>query len=101
MHPEQKQWIEINTPLGIALGYPECCVKNFGLHSPGYMRAGHADRTKMQECYKAGCIDGKFTGFIPCYTHAVQINSGKIKLTDLVKNRSSEFPPFPLYGNHE
>lgn len=48
--------------------------------------------------YDAGCINGQFTGFIPCSHHAKQILAGEITLESLIQNRSESFPAFPNYA---
>ena len=44
--------------------------------------------------YKAGCINGDFTGFVPCKEHAKQIVMGKITLESLIQNRNKDFKPW-------
>lgn len=96
----QQDWYEENAPLGHGLGYPECCIKAFCNQPPQLLEIlGVNDNDRLR--YKAACIDGKFTGFIPCTIHAKEILSGKITLVSLLKNRKSHFPEFPLFGNHE
>ena len=51
--------------------------------------------------YDAACIDGKYTGFIPCSKCAEKIMKGEIKVQDLIKNRWFLFEPFPNHGNPE
>ena len=46
--------------------------------------------------YKSGCLDGVFTGFIPCSKHAQEVLSGKIKLNDLIQDRDEDLFPFPI-----
>lgn len=92
-----KQWTDENAPIGHNLGYPECCIKEFCEQPPVLMR--HSEPTKNdQKRYKAGCVNGKFSGFIPCKEHAKQILMCKIKLHDLidVKKRDPNLPVFPL-----
>jgi hypothetical protein len=90
----QEKWFKINEPTGKALGYPDCCIKAFGDNAPELM-TGKPPKEVIQR-YNAGCINGVFTGFIPCIEHAKQIIHGKIKLTELIKNRKEDLPPFPF-----
>jgi hypothetical protein len=89
-----KEWTRINAPLGIELGYPLCCVNEFCQQPPFVLNNQKPSKTD-QKRYKAACINGQYSGFIPCAFHASQINAGKMNLSDLVKNRSDEFPEFP------
>jgi len=92
----QDDWFEENSPFGIELGYPKCCIKEFCDQPPILLE--HSKRTKDDmRRYKAACINGNFTGFIPCKIHAKEITTGKIKLEDLIENRNTEFPPFPNF----
>lgn len=87
-------YLKINAPLGKALGYPDCCIKEFCDQPPIFLKH-HTPTKDDQRRYKSGCINGVFTGFIPCSFHAKEITMGRIKLESLINNRSSEFPPFP------
>lgn len=89
-----KKWTETNKPFGLELGYPECCVHEFCQDAPEILKTRKPNKTDKRR-YKAGCINGEFTGFIPCAEHAKLITMGKIKLESLVVNRNPEFPPFP------
>jgi hypothetical protein len=87
-------WFKINEPSGKMCGYPDCCIREFGNDSPESLKK----RTKTKDDvmrYNAGCVNGKFTGFIPCKEHAKQIISGKITLASLIKNRDINLPKFP------
>lgn len=90
----QDNWFAENSPIGIELGYPECCIKEFCAQPPIYLKY-HKPSKDDQRRYKAGCINGVFTGFIPCAFHAKEITTGKITLKSLIKNRSDKFPEFP------
>ena len=99
LQQEQKEWFEINAPLGKALGYPDCCIKAFCDQPPALLNSGKYKATKDDyRRYKAACINGKFTGLIPCAEHAKQIVMGKIMLGDLITNRDMSLPPFPFYA---
>lgn len=95
-----KAWREENEPLGKELGYPKCCISDFCSQPPELLkRTGPTAIDTMR--YEAGCIDGKFTGFIPCYVHAKKIVKGEIALVDLIEGRSEDFPPFPKFGRND
>jgi hypothetical protein len=94
----QQDWFDENAPLGRDLGYPECCVKAFCDQPPALLRERRTPSKDDQIRYKAGCIRGEFTGFIPCINHAKEIVAGRITLASLVKNRHEMFPPFPTWG---
>jgi hypothetical protein len=94
---EQQEWFEINAPFGKQLGYPDCCIKEFCDQPPALLKRNLGNATKDDKRrYKAGCIDGVFTGFIPCAFHAKQITMGKITLASLITNRDITMPRFPL-----
>lgn len=97
MNQIQKKWYDTNMKLGFELGYPKCCIIEFGLAAPEIIHKFPKSIINIR--YEAGCINGKFTGFIPCYRHALMIISGKITLHSLIKNRNPIFPPFPNYAN--
>jgi len=92
---QQQDWFEINAPFGKDLGYPDCCIKEFCDQPPQLLRTNKPTKEDRRR-YKSGLIQGQFTGFIPCSFHAKEITMGKITLVSLIKNRSSEFLPFPL-----
>lgn len=96
----KKEWREENAPLGRECGFPECCINAF-CNQPPVLLQLVGPNSQDHARFKAAKINGKFTGFIPCYKHAVQINSGAITLQSLVNNRNPKLPPFPLFGNHE
>lgn len=96
----KKNWYKINAPVGKDLGYPDCCVKAFCDQPPQLLNiVGVGKAGKMR--YDAGCIDGQFTGFIPCEAHARQIMNGEITLQSLIVNRSPEFTEFPGWGRND
>jgi hypothetical protein len=91
----QENWYRINQPTGKALGYPDCCIKEFCDQPPELLKVlTPTDNDKRR--FIAGCIDGVFTGFIPCNYHAKQIISGNITLNSLIKDRDILLPPFPF-----
>ena len=90
----KRDWRETNTPLGRALGYPECCIKEFCAQPPIVLKNKKPTKDDRRR-YKAGCIDGVFSGFIPCAFHARKITMGKITLQSLIFGRDPSFPPFP------
>lgn len=91
-----EEWTAENAPLGKELGYPDCCIREFCNQPPALLR--HSGVTKDdQRRYKAGCINGQFTGFVPCSFHAREIVMGKITLESLIKDRNIVFGTFPNY----
>lgn len=98
MQEHKDAWFEENAPFGRELGYPECCIKEFCDQPPALLKKNLGKATKDDKRrYKAGCIDGVFTGFIPCKEHAKQIVMGKITLQSLIQNRNKDFNPFPNF----
>ena len=93
-------WYEENEPLGRTLGYPDCCIDEFCDQPPELLKKYGTDKNDTLR-YDAGCINGKFTGFIPCINHAQQIMDAKIILTSLIKDRLLTYPEFPYYGRNE
>ena len=93
----QQEWYELNAPTGRALGYPECCIKAFGNQPPKLLEISGPPTKQDIKRYQAGCINGQFTGFIPCGDHANKILSGQLALKDLIKNRNPELPVFPNF----
>lgn len=91
---KKKEWFEENAPFGRQLGYPECCIKAFCNQPPALIEL-HGLNDIDRKRYDAACINGVYSGFIPCATHAKEILSGKITLLSLIKNRSKEFNEFP------
>lgn len=92
----KKEWFEINAPLGKRLGYPDCCIKEFCDQPPAVLNQNKKASKDDLMRHESGCIKGEFTGFIPCISHAKQINDDKITLGSLIKNRDSKLPKFPL-----
>jgi len=90
-----KAWDDENRPLGIALGYPDCCVDAFCIQPPEIMKR-HPPTEKDKIRVKASYINGESSGFIPCFTHAQLVLMRHIHLKDLIKYRDSIFLPFPL-----
>lgn len=94
-YPDQKEWKHENEPMGILLGYPQCCIDEFCTQSPRYLKSNKANPKDFLR-YKAAHLNGKYTGFIPCYKHALQVLEGQTQLADLIKDRDKNFLPFPL-----
>lgn len=92
----QDEWYKENAPFGKELGYPECCIKEFCMKPPLVLKYSTPTKDDINR-YNAGCINGQFTGFIPCIQHAKEIMDGKITLASLIKNRNKSFPPFPVF----
>lgn len=95
MQEHKDAWFEENAPFGKELGYPDCCIKEFCDQPPALLRRMKEPTKDDKRRYKAGCINGEFTGFIPCAFHAKQITMGKITLQSLIQNRSEKFGQFP------
>lgn len=89
-----EEWTVENAPYGKKLGYPDCCIKEFCEQSPLVLKESKITQSDHDR-FAAAKIDGEYSGFIPCIAHAKEILSGKITLASLIKDRSSEFPPFP------
>lgn len=89
-----EDWTAENTPLGKELGYPDCCIKEFCNQPPAFLKHNKPNKDDLRR-YKAGCINGQFTGFIPCAFHAKEITTGKITIQSLIKDRNQNLPPFP------
>lgn len=89
------EWFKVNQPFGKKLGYPDCCIKEFCNQPPAVMARMKEPSKDDKRRYKAGFMNGEFTGFIPCSSHAREINMGKITLESLIKDRSPDYPPFP------
>lgn len=102
---EIENWTKENEPLGKKLGYPKCCVKAFCELPPELLDFRNAIKLPVSEIeklrYTVACIDGKFTGFIPCAKCAKKILKGKINLFSLIdeSKRTKDFPLFPLAFN--
>lgn len=89
-----ENWHRINQPIGQQLGYPQCCIDAFCDLPPELL--SKMTPTKNDEIrYKAGCINGEFSGFIPCLDHALQIKNNEIDIQSLVSNRDPNLKPFP------
>jgi hypothetical protein len=97
MQEHKDAWFEENAPFGKELGYPECCIKEFCDQPPALLKRNKTPSKDDKRRYKAGCINGNFTGFIPCAFHAKEITMGKITLQSLIQNRNKDFNPFPNF----
>jgi hypothetical protein len=99
-----QKWTEINKPIGEMLGYPECCIRAF-CEQPPELLQNSAPTPDDDDRLTASYIDGAYTGFFPCITHAKKILSGEITLISLIdhdkRNNNEEYfiPPFP-HANH-
>lgn len=92
---QQQEWFEINAPMGKQLGYPDCCIKEFCDQPPEWLKKQGAPSKVDLRRFRAGHINGQFTGFIPCAFHAKEIVTGKITLASLIKDRDIFLPLFP------
>lgn len=88
------EFISTSKESGKAYGYPECCIDAFCKQTPGALGNKKPDANDRLR-YAMGHVNGKFSGFVPCLHHARQIMLGKIKLQDLIKNRTVRMP-FPF-----
>jgi len=97
--PEEEKlyWYIENAPLGKFLGYPECCIKEFCDQPPMFFNMNKLTMND-EDRYRASCVDGEYTGFIPCKKHAEEILQGKITLESLIQNRDKNIPPFPIFN---
>jgi hypothetical protein len=77
---DEKTWW---TKVGRALGYPECCIAEFGLYFPTSRQKSAAEST----------------GFIPCPQCTEKVLSRELHLEDLITNRNPALPPFPKAWN--
>lgn len=73
-------------PMGIHLGYPVCCVREFCDHIKHDRMPGRI----------AGDGPWSGTGFIPCAAHRAQILAG-VSVESLITNRRSRHP-FPQFS---
>lgn len=90
----QKKWHKINAPVGKKLGYPDCCIQQFCDQPPELLKLTSVNENDRLR-YDAACINGEYSGFIPCIRHAKQIMAGEITLESLIKNRDADMPAFP------
>ena len=96
MKKHQDDWYRENAPFGRELGYPECCIKAFCDQPPALLKGRTPTQTEKDR-YKAACVNGEFTGFIPCAAHAKEILNAKRTLASLIENRNPAFLPFPYF----
>jgi hypothetical protein len=90
----KERWRQQNEPIGKMCGFPQCCIDEFCELPPEIMsirRPTEIDVIKLE----ASKINGKFSGFIPCAHHAIQIMQKKISLQSLIHNRDRKLLPFP------
>lgn len=92
----KEDWYNRNAPLGLDLGYPQCCVNEFCAQPPELLK-GKPTREDIQR-HDAGFLNNQFTGFIPCAKHSREIIAREITLESLIKNRSNEFGQFPNHN---
>ena len=90
---EAKKWYMDNYALGMDLGFPECCVREFSAKTPGFFQPTEADRRRVE----ASMIHGEPSGFIPCHRCAERVLAGEVKLEGLIdkQRRLLIFPQFP------
>lgn len=90
-----QRWTEINTPVGVKLGYPACCIKEF-CEQPPELLERISPTTQDRLRFQAAHVNGSFSGFIPCLKHAHDIIYGNTKLQDIITNRAIDIPNFPF-----
>lgn len=93
---KQKKFLRECANSGLSYGFPRCCVKSFlqsNVDIWNGIEVSSKDRTRLQAAH----VKGVYTGFIPCYDHAVKIISGTITLHSLINyNKRLSGKPFPL-----
>jgi hypothetical protein len=89
-------FVKRSTESGKAYGYPSCCIEKFVSQTPSYLQSNRpTDADKLR--FKTACINGKFSGFVPCDNHAKQIFKGEITLEQLIDTKTRSVAlPFPL-----
>lgn len=98
----QMFWHKENYQLGIDLGYPKCCVKQFCAESPDIINSNLYYMDIQDNLrFKAAQVNGVFTGFVPCYKCAEKVLSGKVKLHELIKNRKITYGNFDPSNNND
>ncbi len=86
---------ETSIESGAHYGYPECCIKEFVKTPPSQMYK--LNRKEANIRFKAGHINGVFSGFIPCLKHAKQIRDKEITLVELIDYQRRTVPlAFPF-----
>lgn len=96
MNGNDLQFILVSKDSGKKYGYPECCIEEFCSQPPSYFNSSHPyDELKNKTRWEAAQLNGKFSGFIPCYKHSQQILSGLITLESLVNKTSERTLDFP------
>lgn len=97
MNNQDLEFIAISKQSGEKYGYPECCISEFCKATPSKLQSGQGiNRHEAELRYKAGCINGQFSGFIPCIKHAKEIIDKKITLESLINRQTRSVPmPFP------
>ena len=96
MNKAQEDWYKENRSLGVFLGYPPCCIREFGMQPPKMMERTKPTKDDKRR-FKAAHVDGFFTGFIPCVRHAKMILNGEATLRGVLVNRNKEAGVFPNY----
>ena len=94
MNAIDEEFIRSSRNSGKAYGYPQCCIDAFCVNTPTQMskrRVSKADKLR----FKSGHINGTFTGFIPCLSHALKIHRGEITLESLISATPERTLPFP------
>ena len=88
--PTRVIWWKVS---GIFYGYPQCCIEAF-------CRLDHIQEESKTGSKALASLMGKSTGFIPCRQCAEKLQTGELKLQDLISERKSELP-FPKCGKND
>jgi len=84
-----KDHITRNAMYGDYLGYPKCCIENFGdIAIPFVMR--HPDTQAAAK-----------NGFLPCPAHAKQLLNKEVTYTELINPNRKCTVPFKVNMTHE
>lgn len=88
-------WIAESIESGNNYGYPQCCIDEFVACPPSKiekLKVQDSDRLRV----KMSFVNGFYTGFIPCYKHAMMIKKGEVTLEGLVDlKKRKTIVPFP------
>jgi hypothetical protein len=98
INQQDQEWIDSSIDSGKKYGFPECCIKEFISITPSQMEHRHPNNKEILRV-KMSYVQDYYTGFIPCFKHAMDIKKGLIKLGDLInKSKRISRKHFP-FGN--
>lgn len=98
------EFIKTSIDSGVFYGYPLCCIMEFCRDTPEFCEKTKNNpllKEQRKTRFKASHKHKKYTGFIPCYYHAVIILNKPESLEALIKNRNNKALPFPLDWSHK